>query len=466
MSQRGLLLRAAEVEGRLLDVRVRGDRVVEVGVELRRDGENVVEVGGSALLPGLHDHHIHLHALAAADLSVAAGPPHVRNVEELVDALRRANPVAGWVRAVDYHESVAGDLDRRRLDSWVPHVPMRVQHRSGALWVLNSAALERVASALPPNTPGVERDPDGTPTGRLWRLDDQLISALPDRMDEQRAALREVTRRLLAFGLTGVTDATPDLTVAGVDLLEETRPLRLHLLGAPEGTRLRRRWTHGPRKLLLHDHALPTFDELVAQVDPSGLTARRRPVAVHCVTRESLVLTLAVLTAVGPRPGDRIEHGSVVPPELDDTLRELGVTIVSQPDFLRTRGTDYLRDVDPDDRPHLYRWASLVRAGVPVAPSSDAPFGDADPWQVLRSARDRRTDAGVLIGARDRVPVEEALAGFLAASDTPGGPSRRVEPGAPADLCILHVPLGEALIHPHPDLVRATIAAGRLIEPT
>ncbi|WP_229758442.1 hypothetical protein [Peterkaempfera bronchialis] len=53
----------------------------------------------------------------------------------------RASAVAPgtWVRGVGYHESVAGPLDRDRLDALVAHRPVRVQHRSGALWILNSA---------------------------------------------------------------------------------------------------------------------------------------------------------------------------------------------------------------------------------------------------------------------------------------------------------------------------------------
>ena len=48
---------------------------------------------------------------------------------------------SGWLRGVAYHESVAGPLDRDRLDAWVADRPLRVQHRSGALWMLNSAGI-------------------------------------------------------------------------------------------------------------------------------------------------------------------------------------------------------------------------------------------------------------------------------------------------------------------------------------
>ena len=46
--------------------------------------------------------------------------------------------------------------------------------------------------------------------------------------------------------------------------------------------------------------------------------------AVHCVTPAELVLTLSVLRAVGPHPGDRIEHASLVPRDVLPLLREVG----------------------------------------------------------------------------------------------------------------------------------------------
>jgi predicted amidohydrolase YtcJ len=275
-----------------------------------------------------------------------------------------------------------------------------------------------------------------------------------------------VADALFRLGITGVTDATPGLDERAVALLGAATPLRMHLLGGPTPAAGMSRISVGPRKLLLRDHDLPTYDELCAMVDPDGRGHARSPVAVHCVTRESLILTLAVLTDVGSAPGDRIEHASVVPAGVEAELARLGLTVVTQPDLLRTRGDVYLHDVDADDLPHLYPWASLVRAGALVAPSSDAPFGDIDPWQVIRSARDRQTRDGTVIGPDERVTADVALRGYLTAPEDPGGPSRRVETGAVADLCLLSVALSEALAHPESSLVRLVLADGRPVATT
>ena len=108
-------------------------------------GEEELDAAGCALLPGLHDHHVHLRALAAAQASVQVGPEQVRSAAELAARLRAADaaaPAGAWLRCVGYHESVAGPLDRWVLDRLADLTrPVRVQHRTGALWVVNSAGM-------------------------------------------------------------------------------------------------------------------------------------------------------------------------------------------------------------------------------------------------------------------------------------------------------------------------------------
>ena len=91
---------------------------------------------------------------------------------------RRALAPTAWLRAVGYHESVAGDLDRAALDRLVALRPVRVQHRSGARWVLNSAAIDRLGLEEV-HRPELERDPAGRLTGRVHRADAWLRSLLP-----------------------------------------------------------------------------------------------------------------------------------------------------------------------------------------------------------------------------------------------------------------------------------------------
>jgi predicted amidohydrolase YtcJ len=380
-------------------------------------------------------------ATAAALESVDCGPPAVRSSVGLAAAVRSAPVRAGWIRGVNYHESVAGDLDRTAVDRLRADVPVRVQHRSGALWVLNSRAISELRLDAS-GEPGVERDASGRPTGRLWRLDAWLRERTP------RAApdLAAVSSTLAAFGVTGVTDATPELDAASVATLTGGAiAQRLVLMGDPAGD--------GPWKIVVADHDLPALDELTERIR----AVRPRPVALHAVTRVALVLALAALHDAGTVAGDRIEHAAVVPPELLESLRGTGVTVVTQPSLPARRGDDYLADVDPADRDYLWPFASLLDAGVPVGCSSDAPFGELDPWFSIRAASRRVTRAGRSIASHERVSRDVALHGYLSAPRDPGGPARAVVVGAPADLVVVVAADDERA------QVTATIIDGRLV---
>jgi predicted amidohydrolase YtcJ len=463
----GVLIRDAEVEGVRCDVRIRAGRVAALGRGLEsRPDEIRLEAAGGALLPALHDHHLHLLAWAAALDSVPCGPPALCDERALAGALGAAAAAAGpgsWLRGVGYHESVAGLLDRDRLDALLGDGErrLRVQERSGALWLLNSAACRALGLDAGVDAPGVERDGSGRATGRLFRLDAWLRErigeeALPD--------LAPVGEQLTRFGVAGATDATPDLGPVALDALARAHasgalPQRLLLLGAPAGGH--GGLAAGARKLLLDERALPALPELVETVRAAH--AAGRPVAVHCVTRAELALALAALEEAGPWRGDRIEHASVAPPELVGWIARLGLGVVTQPGFVRTRGDDYLRDVEARDRPWLYRCAGFAAAGVALGAGSDAPFGAGDPWLAMQAAVDRRTAAGATLGADEALSPEAALALFTTPPEAPGGAPRRIAAGARADLCLLDRPWVRARERLASESVVATLGAGKLL---
>jgi predicted amidohydrolase YtcJ len=459
------------------DVRIAAGRVVECRPGLRPvAGEEEIDAAGCALLPGLHDHHVHLRALAAAQASVAVGPEQVRSAAELAARLREAGaggPAGAWLRCVGYHESVAGPLDRWALDRLMadPARPVRVQHRTGGLWVVNSAALAALGldadhrrgdggGDLAGHLAGVERDADGRATGRLWRMDRWLADRVPARPADLAAGLASVSARAATLGVTGFTDATPGATgpdVAGlaVAVADGTIAQRLHCMArADVSGPVRGRFSIGPVKIMLDDDTLPSLGSLADSVRQAH--AAGRTVAVHCVTRVQLVLTLAALDVAGRAPGDRIEHGAVIPTELVPALG--GLTVVSQPHFVAERGEQYARDVAPEDLPDLWRLRSLIDAGVAVAAGSDAPFGGADPWAVMRAAT--RRPAG--LGPGEAVAPGTAIGLFLGSPSTPSEP-RLVAPGAAADLVLLRCPPREAARSLGSDLVAATIIDGAVV---
>jgi len=464
----GLLVRAVALgpdPGDRVDLRCDGGMVTDVAADLvPRRGETVV-VGATTALPGLHDHHLHLLAMAARITSVDLGAPAVTDPagldRALRDADRRLRPGV-WIRAVGHDESTGGPLDRHRLDRLVAGRPVRVQDRSGHAWTLNSAAGDLVGLHCGP--PGTELDDRGRPTGRLVDGDGWLADRLPAAPAPD---LAPVGRRLSSLGVTGVTDATPTTTTAALGSLADARQSgalrqQVTVMGevesgadTPEGLLL------GPVKVMVADGSPPTVEALAARFADAHRGGR--PVAVHCVTRIAAVLAVAAWEDAGVRTGDRMEHGGVVPPELIGRLAALGITVVTQPAFVLERGDRYLTEVEGDDRPHLYPCAGLLSAGVPVGGSTDAPFGPDDPWVAMGAAVSRRARSGTVVGGGQAVAPARALRLFLSGPDAPGGPARRLRTGVRADLCLLDCTLDVALRDLEARHVVATVAGGRLV---
>lgn len=411
-----MLIRGAEVAGARCDVRIGGGIITAIALQLPPEaGEIVIDAHGGALLPGLHDHHIHLDATAAALLSLRCGPPEVTSREALAAVLATA-PGSGWLRGVGYHDSI-GHIDRAWLDAHGPDRPLRIQHRGGRMWVLNSRAMAEIGSGVPAD-------------GRL--IDgDALVAVRLGRVSPDLAALGT---RLASLGITGVTEVTPRNDAADFARYAGAgMPQRLLVMGGaslddqPPLGKARR----GAVKLHYHDHDLPDLDALAAEI--ARAHGAGRPVAAHCVTRAELLLTLAAIEMAGPHPGDRIEHAGVAPDEAVEWVARLGLTVVTQPHFLAERGAQYAREVAADDVPLLYRLQAWRAAGVRLAAGSDAPFGGISPWVAMAAAVNRSPG----FGAGEALTPEAAVGLFLGDPDDPGGAARQVAVGVAADLCLI-----------------------------
>jgi len=429
-----LIRRAHLIDGRVVDIRF-ARRIEEIADRLHPvPGEDVLDARGGTVIPGLHDHHVHLRSAAAALASVKVGPGEVRHRDGLRRVLARAEVGEdGWIRAVGYHEAVAGPLDRWTLDQVSPPVPVRVQHRSGVLWTLNSAGLAVV---------GLPDHPDG----RLRSADPSWTHALRRR----DTGLARISTKLAGFGVTGVTDATPDL---GADDVVDFAEARRH------GELLQHVETLAPAKRILHDDDLDLdalADWIVDRHAQGGI------VALHCVTAMQLIVTIGALRAAGPRLGDRIEHAAVVPDDCLAELRQLGVMVITQPNFVSERGDQYLADVPADEHDQLWRVGTLCGAGIPVALSTDLPFGDADPWAAMRAAVHRSTEGGVILGSGECVSAAMALGMFLGVPEAPAIP-RVLAPGGAADLCVLRAAPAEVLETLDADLVSVTVIDGAVV---
>jgi len=467
------LIANAEVDGRYVSVGIDGERITlltDDQTSIADEFDDCVDAAGGALLPGLHDHHVHLLAMAARRNGVDVD--HLDTAGGFDDELRKAveRNDGDWVRVTGYDDYRHGPLDRGRLDEIVGDIRLRVKHRSGLAWVLSSAGLDEVlGNNLDDDLPeGIEKAVDGRLTGRLLRLDEWLA----DRIGVTAPSLAGLGTDLAAFGLTGVTDATPALGAGRTEVLRRAVvdgviPQRIVLLGVEESDIVATSedcspWARvGPAKIVI--------DEVIG-LDPDALAdliamhhGNGRAVAIHAVSRAETVTTVTAFAIAGIRDGDRIEHGSVLPMELDPLLSHSGLTVVVQPGLVVERGDFYRDAVEPTDSAILHRAASLLDAGIAVAVGSDAPVTSIDPWATIAAASTRRTRSGHVLGESEKVSALTALNWYLTDPLVPGGPVRNLRVGSVADLCLLDVSLAHALSAPDARHVRRTWVGGRLV---
>ncbi|MCH9691591.1 MAG: amidohydrolase family protein [Gammaproteobacteria bacterium] len=467
----------------LIDLKICRGIIAEIGPNLSPTGcDTLIDAQGGALLPGLHDHHIHLLSLAASLQSLPCGPPDVNYESELISALRQCNDESPqhWLRGTGYHSCIAGDINRHWLDQWIPDRPVRIQHRSGRLWVLNSCALETLGKKSLAMAPiGLEKIKSdlinstgnqtvSTPTyhytGRLYEADQWLRQQLSG----QFPSIAQASQLLASYGITGITDTSPNNgpqewqyfkhSQKRRELLQSTRLMGNHKITFCSAKPMLKT---GEYKIHLRESQLPDFDKMCKQI----VLAHRvgQAVAIHCVTLAELVYALSALESSGVIPGDRIEHASITPPTQRQQIKKLGLRVVTQPHFVAERGDQYLAEVALEDQPWLYCVSSFVKAGIPLAAGSDAPFGNPNPWLAMRAAVTRKTTSGLIVGKHERITPEQALALFLSPADRPGGPCKRVTVGLPADLCLLSAPWGEVRNNLDSQYCRLTMSNGKII---
>ena len=425
-----MIIRNAEIDGVVTDILLADGVIAKIGTNI--NGDDYFDAKGGSLIPGLHDHHIHLNATAAAMNSVRCGPPEVQGEAALIESLNQTGE--GWLRCVGYHHSVAGEIDRAWLDKKGPDRPVRIQHRSGRLWILNSLAMEALGIVEPVN-------------GRL------LDSDLKMRGKAQFPDLKPLVKRLLSYGITGVTEVTPSNGFLEYEnYLNAAIPLRLNIMGRAELSASQSQHL----KLHYHDHDLPALEDLVGEIIQAHKAGRN--VAAHCVTRAELMLTLAAIEMAGPIYGDRIEHAAIADDAAIEWMKKLGVIVVTQPNFITEREAAYVKDVPQEDHKNLWRLKAFVDAGLALAAGSDAPFGNPNPWAAMAAAVRRPNGFEA-----EAVSPEMALALYTKPVHDAGGKPRKIEVGAIADICLLDRPWEEARKNLVDVKVQATWIGGDLV---
>ena len=384
----------------------------------------------TTLAPGYRDDHLHLLACAAARRSVDVSA--ATSTEELLSAVRHAvrrrsaaalaalrqggaEPAGDtsqwWLRVWGYDDAL---LDERRhptvaeLDSVSAGYPAVLHHVTGHVAVVNTVA----GRAL------------GLASGEVLVERHDVLAAVP-RPDRATtvASVADVLTDLAAVGISKCTDATHTNDLAALELLAEAAADALSvdvtaMVGADRLGSLGdltfgmivpslSAVSDGVGVRIGHAKVMPPHDDDSAIAEMVA-TARAHhfPVAIHAMDIDTLQAALDALEAHPPildtarsaasnriEPDriepDRIEHCALALPEQLDRIARLGVAVVTQPSFVTRRAQKYRDQLSATEQRWLWPLASLLRRGITITLSSDAPTVPPDPSEWIEAASSR-----------------------------------------------------------------------------
>lgn len=430
---------------------VRDGRIVFVGDAATASAvpaDEVVELEGRLVLPGIVDAHTHLvsmgESLGQVDLQDAAD---LAEIQRRLAAAAQESDAARIVGRSWLFSALEGAKPHRdMIDAVIADRPVYLHaNDSHSAWV-NSAALAELGidDATPDPMGGrIERDSAGTATGMLW--ENASLGLMRDRLDElvsdgeREQSLEAALDAYLAAGVTAAVDmglgepelraleavqrrrgGTLPLRVAGHWVVNRTATSEGDLAGVARAAELAARHS-GPWlritgiKLFVdgvidsctaamrhpfHDGShpdalwdLPSLSAVVAAADAAGLQ-----VAMHAIGDAASALALdaleAAVAANGPRADrrHRLEHLETVDRETPLRLARLGVVASMQPVHCDPAIQPNWRAMLGDDRVERgYPWREFVEAGATLAFGTDAPTAPFDPLPNLFVATTRRS---------------------------------------------------------------------------
>ena len=433
----------------------------------------VVELGSRALLPGFIDAHGHVTMLASLiDRANLSAPPvgSVTSIASLQDGLRAhlaAHPPAPgeWLAGYGYDDSLLAEQrhpTRDDLDAVSRDVPIAILHVSGHLAVANSAALAAArVTAETPDPPGghfrrrgSSREPNGVAEeAALFELLGRSPLVAPVAPEQLRRALAVYA----SFGFTTVQDgASSPEDIAALERLareggapldvvyfplvrDVAQPLpdaplheyrggvswggvKLILDGSPQAkTAFLSQPYHVPppgKSADYRGYPISTqqfVDAALARFLPAGI-----PVIAHAngdAAQDMLIAAVERALALAPIADHRtvVIHAQTARDDQLDRMQALGLI----PSFFSAHPYywgDWHRDsvLGPARAARISPARSALTRGIPFTIHNDAPVVPPDAARLLWATVNRLTRSGEVLGAEQRIGVEDALRALTA----------------------------------------------------
>ena len=459
----------------------RGGRIAYVGdweeaERLAGPGARRVDLEGRALLPAFLDPHSHLLACAYARLQVPLG--ECAGWGEITDRLSRHVQERGvqpgeWVKGTGYDQNALAEgaaPDRFCLDRACPHNPVIIQHASGHAGVFNTLALERLGALT--GDCGLERDGQGALTGRGEEnpfLD--LLSRVPmEGLEDVLRAFQGAQEEYASHGITTAQEGLLQPVMAPV-YQEILRRGLLYLdvnayVPPADYDRLRGQFAQGVS-------ASPgTFQVAGMKIFLRQALDRDAQLLAHCNGDRAAEQYLTLLAQAEREAGKKLcrpvmIHAQLLGLDQLERVKALGVI----PSFFVAHvyhwGEIHVKNFGLDRAGRISPAGSALSWGIPFTFHQDSPVIPPDMLETIWCACVRRTKAGRVLGAEERIPVEAALRAVTQTAALQYGLERELgtlRPGKRADFVLLS---GDPLRTPPEELkklqVERTIRCGRTI---
>lgn len=433
-----------------------GGRVLAVGTEAQANrwrGKRTKAwtlLANQAIVPGFIDAHAHLATDAWRRTWVELGA--CTSLEGALDRLRDRVGTARqgeWIVGRGWDESawpVKRYLTRHDLDRVSVSHPILVNRADGHMCSVNSAVLRRID--LTATEGGVERGPDGSPTGVLKEAAaERARDAIPRPTDAEWADLLEqAIAHANSLGITGVHDIVDDRHVRTYQALRRQNRLAIRayllpfhdhldaLVAAGMETGFGDAWLRlgaikvfsdgslGARTAALFDpyddDSRATGQLVRSPKELSALLAKAHgagfQLAVHAIGDRAIDVVVEAFARVldrEPREDHRhrIEHFELPTEEVLDRMKEMGLCASMQPNFVARwsrPGGLYERRLGRERLSRNNPYRLILQKKIPLAFGSDGmPYG---PLYGMEGAVDAPFDG-------QRVTGEAALRAYTSA---------------------------------------------------
>ena len=440
---------------------VKGDRFVAVGTtsdirNLASSRTEIIDAEGMTITPGFIDAHSHPAGAGVNELVQVNAD--LRSASAIAGALRvraDATPQGQWIRAFKYDDTKLSEgrpINRFDIDALVPDHPVAVSHRGGHTTVYNSMALAMAGvTSETPDPPGGRfyRDSNGALTGLVAGPARSVFNSLipSDSTREQRKdGVKLITELMTKSGLTSVhqTGASRNDMLAYQDARAEGN-MRFRMYLFPRGQLFNDLVNAGVRTGMgdevfrigavkftadgsASERTMRMSTPFEGRPDDYGLlymteeeihesveNAHRNDfqVAIHAngdVTIEMVLNAYQRVQELWPRnnPRHRIEHCSLVNPELLTRIKNLGVIPAPFYTYIHYHGNKWVEYGEEKMR-WMFAHRSFLDYGIPVAPASDYTPGPYEPMMAIQSMVTRKDFDGRIWGPNQRITIDEAL---------------------------------------------------------